>query len=217
MHRNFLCKEKDPFKQGRGFLQAVWSVHVAILISSNFSKFYTKSFKIKAPRHTQYKVTRHCRTALRRQIENLSLSSGIHIPFWSCILPRLSGRSPGLHLLLHFPPKTGSHIYTPSGTVPWQPSMLHTTLFLWQFLSHLQDHRNISVVPFNMLFKLEDTTATKQEDFKCWPCNTQVNMKEISKNPWWHIGYYCVSTPLPTASHTSQGCHFNSSESSSSQ
>lgn len=74
----------------------------------------------------------------------------------------------------------------------------------------------IFVVPFNTLFKLEDTSATKQEDFKYGPCSTQVNMKEISKNLWWHIGYYCVSTLLPTASHTSQGCHFNITETSSS-
>lgn len=61
-------------------------MHVAILISSNFSKFYIKSFKTEAPKHTKYKVTRHCRTALRRQFKNLSPSSGIHIPSHSCIL-----------------------------------------------------------------------------------------------------------------------------------
>lgn len=82
-----MCKEEASFKQERRFLQAVLSVHVTILTSSNFSKFCIKNFKIKAPKHTQYKVTRHCRTALRRQLKNLSLSSGIHIPSCSCILP----------------------------------------------------------------------------------------------------------------------------------
>lgn len=87
MHKNFLCKEEASFKQERGFLQVLLSVNVAILISSNFSKFYIKSFQIKVPKHTQNKVTRHCRTALRRQLKNFSLSSGIHIPSRSCILP----------------------------------------------------------------------------------------------------------------------------------
>lgn len=94
VHRNFLCKEEASFKQERCFLQALLSVHVAIVISSNFSKFSIKSFKIKAPKHPQYKVTRHCRTALRRQLKNLSLSSGIHIPSRSCILPNQIGHKP---------------------------------------------------------------------------------------------------------------------------
>lgn len=54
MHRNFLNKEEDSFNKERWFLQAVLSVHVAILISSNFSKFYIKSLKIRAPKYTQY-------------------------------------------------------------------------------------------------------------------------------------------------------------------
>lgn len=165
MHKNFLCKEEASFKQERGFRQVLLSVNIAILFSSNFSKFYIKSFQIKVPKHTQNKVTRHCRTALRRQLKNFSLSSGIHIPSHSCILPSQTVRHKPRPALTSVLPKTDSHNYTPPGTVPWRPCTLHTTLFLWQFSASSKTTETF-VVPFNMLFKLEDATATKQEEFK---------------------------------------------------
>lgn len=141
-------------------------MYVAILISSNFSKFRIRSLKKKkAPKHTQSNAhnTRSpngggSRTALIRQLKASAslLASTVEFvpPIPVSPWARPSGTSPALCWLLQFSPRTGSHTYTPPGTVPWQPSTLHNTLFLWQFLCLLQDHET-SVVSFvNVLFKL---------------------------------------------------------------
>lgn len=119
------------------------NMHLAILTSGNFSKFHIRSLKKK-------KKSPQASAAL------LASTAKFVPPIPASHQARPSGMSPALYWLLQFSPRTGSHTYTPPGTVPQQPSMLHTTFFLWQFFYLLQDHKMFVVSFPNVLFKLED-------------------------------------------------------------